>query len=123
MKTINIAIIEKAPLARGVLEETLLKANFNIVASTESISYFLDQAKEGLINIPDICLLDAAVKISSIKSIRKYYPETKIVVYDPIATRPKGHTLRTEHFDAYMSKSLKLQQWIPVLQSIINHQE
>lgn len=120
MKTINIAIIEKSPLAKVFLEYLLTKANFNLAVSTESIDHFLNKAKERAIDNPDICLLDSTVKISSINAIRKYYPEIKIAVYDPIATRKKS-TLRLEDFDVYLSRSLKLEQWIIVLQNIDNH--
>lgn len=122
MNIINIAIIEEAPLARAVLEDVLSKANFNVIVSADSIDYFLDKAKERLMDSPDICLLDSTVKVSSINAIKKYYPETKIAVYDPIATREKN-ALHVKHFDVYMSRSLKLEQWITVLQDIIRHQK
>jgi DNA-binding NarL/FixJ family response regulator len=123
MKTINIAIIEKSPLARVVLEDLLTKTNFNVVASTESIHYFLHQAKEQSIDIPDICLFDTMEKIASIKSVRKYYPETKIAVYDPIGTEKKRRGLHLEHFDIYIPKPLKMEHWITILQNIISRQE
>jgi hypothetical protein len=119
MKTINIAIIEKSPLAKVFLEDVFTKANFKITVSTESIHYFLSKAKERSIDNPDICLLDSTVKISSINAIRKHYPEIKIAVYDPVETRRKS-TLRLEDFDVYMSRSLKLEQWVGVLQNIIS---
>jgi DNA-binding response OmpR family regulator len=123
MKTINIAIIEKSPLAKVFLEYLLEKADFNVTVCTESIDYFLTKAIERSIDNPDICLLDSTVKISSINAIRKHYPEIKIAVYDPIATTRKKSTLRLEDFDVYMSRSLKLEQWITVLQNIVNHRD
>lgn len=122
MKTINIAIIEKSPLAKVFLEYLFTKANFNITVSAESMDLFLNKAKESSMDNPDICLLDSTVRISSINAIRKYYPEAKIAVYDPIATRKKS-ALHLEDFDVYMSRSLKLDQWITVLQNIINHRD
>lgn len=121
MKTINIAIIDKSPLARIVLENLMAKADFNIVSSTESIHYFLDQAKEQSIDIPHICLFDTMVKISSINAVRKYYPAIKIAVYDPIGTRKKKGVLHLDHFDVYISKPLKMEQWITILQNIANY--
>jgi DNA-binding NarL/FixJ family response regulator len=122
MKTINIAIIEKSPLARVFLEDVLTKANFNVIVNTESIGYFLNKAKDRPIDCPDICLLDSTIKISTINAIRKHYPEIKIAIYDPIETRKKS-ALRLEDFDVYMSKSLRLEQWITVLQNIVNHRD
>lgn len=122
MNTVNIAIIEKSPLARVFLEYLLAKANFNVVTSTESIYYFLSKAKERSMDSPDICLLDSTAKVSSISAIRKYYPEIKIAVYDPITTRKKG-TLHSRYFDVCLSRSLKPEQWIIILQNIAHQQE
>jgi hypothetical protein len=120
MSTINIAIIEKSPLAKIVLEAVLSKANFNVTVNTESIHHFLGKAKEGAMASPDICLVDATtLKKSSISSIRNYYPDIKIALYDPVGTRKKN-ILRLDDFDVYMSRSLKLEQWIMILQNIVN---
>ena len=117
---VNIAIIEKFPLAGLVLESVLIKADFHVVANVKSAYHFLRAASENAIRVPDACLLDSAVKETTIENIKKYYPRIKIIIYDPISSNTKGNPLPHSKCDAYIARSVKVEQWIAIIKGAIS---
>ncbi|MFA6057889.1 MAG: hypothetical protein WC756_06810 [Taibaiella sp.] len=121
MNIINIAIIERSPLGSSTIEAALKKANFNIVINTNTVGRFLNEAKEKLIDAPDVCLFDRTTKRSLVHKIRQRYPRIKIVVYDPIINPPNVEVLHPDNFDTYIPNSVKLEHWVAILQSIVSY--
>lgn len=120
MRTINIAIIEKSPMARVALDDFLTRGGFNIAFNVASINQLLLKRTEESIDAPDICLLDTNAKSVSIDILRRYYPGIKIVAYDPIGSQKERVIRNSRKFDAHISKSVKISEWIGILRNVVS---
>lgn len=117
---INIAIIEKFPLAGSVLESVLIESGFHVVANVKSAYHFLRAASENVIQVPDACLLDSGVREATIESIKKHYPGIKIIIYDPISSNTLGSPLPYSKCDAHIARSAKVGQWIAIIRGVLS---